>query len=274
VKDLLRANVLARRAQALAKAKLRWAPQVNVSDCVIVEASDAAWANRKNDKSSEGCLVLLASRSILKAASGAAGHSHSTKTGKAGLVPISLAMHKNGRIKRVCRSILASECYSSRRRCTRRCPGLRIVATIAGTPWHRPLMPRHCSTTSRVTRATGKRLSVEMNMLRQEVDEEGVAIRWLPTKQMVAGPFTKSMHLSESPMTHMRQVLDSNLRSLGPDPRAPLELTQRSYVQSWLKGNMETDAEAAKFSEEFVMSLQHDEETFPTARRGRRRAAH
>ena len=81
---------------------------------------------------------------------------------------------------------------------------------------------------SKPSSAGDKRVSVELSLLRQGIDDENIFVRWMPTTMNLADSFTKSMVAGEAPAIYLRAVLDPCLLMLGPDPRSPPDRRSRS----------------------------------------------
>ena len=140
-------------------------------------------------------------------------------------------------------------------------------------------------TSSKATAAGDRRVSVELSLLRQEMEEDMVCVRWLPTTMNLADSMTKLMASGDPPVEYLSRVLREGKWTLGPDPRAPEDRRKRSVVQEWHGKKVETMEEADFYTEElatFLASLREgDNEIYhPKARpvlrrrpRGRKRAA-
>lgn len=178
------------------------------------------------------------------------------KAQKRGLFPASLLGYSYVRIKRVCRSTLATEAYY-------------LSEASAGAQWARSLSEEvlrgkhdktsghwfQCAlavdakalfdhlTSSRGTSSSDWRVSVELHMSRQELDDDDVTIRWIPTRQMVSDGLTKGMSLGSEELEYARRVVESAEYTLGPDPRAPVDQRKRSLVDAWLQAGQDKKLE-------------------------------
>jgi hypothetical protein len=268
VQDLMDANTQCRRARQLADVKSTWRP-IPLEDGCFVGVSDASWATLPGDRSAGGHMVLFADARILKTSPGMPGTFGAAEVREAvqkaeisSPQPFSLLLYKSGRIKRVCRSTLASETFSlsessaSAQWCRSLMTELTSGSVRSGKPpvWDISLTVDakavfdHLSA-DKATSSSDRRVSVKLNLLRQEMSEERIGLRWIPTKQMLADGLTKTFNPGAVELSYLRQVLDRGEWTLGPDPTAPYDNRGRALVDEWLQtagnGGAEKKEEAA-----------------------------
>ena len=90
--------------------------------------------------------------------------------------------------------------------------------------------------TNETGKQTDKRVSVELSLLREEVQLDKVNIRWIPTKQNIADCLTKDFALGAEEVSYASLVVRGGYWTVGADARAPKDLRGRKLADQFIQG--------------------------------------
>lgn len=232
VADLLKANVLVRRLQQLEGKRLILRADLDVRTAAVVCSSDASFGTMDKDRSQHGHATALVDRAIEGAAVGQ-------------LMVGSVVDWLSGRIRRVCRSTPATETFG-------------VSEGSANGQWIRSMLDevvlcqvqknhrRHITARRLILvtdckamcdhlsaergAASDKRVALELSLLRGEVGNCNMALKWVPTTHQLADVMTKEATVSGERTQFLSRVLKEGLYTLGPDKRAPTDYRGRSIA--------------------------------------------
>lgn len=231
VQHLVKANTLVQRARKLRSRALRFRP-VSVNG-PLVRYSDSPFASLKDDKSQAGYRIFFVEPGVKEA-----------PVGK--MSDASLWDWKSGRHKRMVRSTMAAGTYglsdcASRAQWIRGLfdellTGKHPVLGVSMEPQRDVILVTDAKAVFDHLRnekgggAADKRVALELNLLRSELEEARMEIRWAPTNHQLADALTKEFPLGAPQVEYLQKVLDSGEVTLGPDWRSPPDSRGRTVA--------------------------------------------